>query len=57
MLNPFTNYVVTVSASTSVGFGPQSSQLTFTTDEDGTVNRAAKDSNFVLIFELRSMCK
>ena len=35
MLNPFTSYVVTVSASTSVGVGPQSSQLTFSTAEDG----------------------
>ena len=35
MLDPFTSYVVTVSAATSVGYGPQSTQLSFTTDEDG----------------------
>lgn len=53
MLNPFTSYVMTVSASTSVGLGPQSSQLTFTTAEDGIMLmhscKAAKYSNFVLI--------
>ena len=37
-LNPFTSYTVTVSASTSVGAGPQSTQLSFTTAEDGKFN-------------------
>ena len=35
MLNPFTAYTVTVSASTIVGVGPPSPQFSFTTAEDG----------------------
>ena len=35
MLNPFTTYTVTVTASTTIGVGPPSTQLTFRTDEDG----------------------
>ena len=35
MLSPFTAYTVTVAASTAVGVGPPSPQLTFTTAEDG----------------------
>ena len=31
----FTSYLVAVAAATSAGLGPPSSQLTFTTDEDG----------------------
>ena len=31
----FTSYLVTVATATSAGLGPPSSQLTFTTDEDG----------------------
>ena len=35
MLNPFTTYTVTVTASTSIGVGPPSSLLSFRTAEDG----------------------
>ena len=35
MLNPFTTYMVTVAASTTIGVGPPSTQLTFRTAEDG----------------------
>lgn len=38
MLNPFTSYSVTISASTAIGLGPQSTQLTFSTAEDGTID-------------------
>ena len=35
MLDPFTAYTVTVAASTIIGSGPQSTQLSFTTAVDG----------------------
>ena len=35
MLSPFTTYIVTVAASTVIGLGPTSTQLRFTTAEDG----------------------
>ena len=35
MLDPFTAYTVTVAASTIIGSGPQSTQLSFTTVVDG----------------------
>lgn len=35
MLNPFTTYTITVTTSTAVGVGPPSTQLSFTTAEDG----------------------
>ena len=37
MLNPFTTYTVTVTASTSIGVGPPSTQLSFRTAEDGKI--------------------
>ena len=37
MLNPFTTYTVTVTASTSIGVGPPSTLLNFRTAEDGTM--------------------
>jgi hypothetical protein len=35
LLNPFTTYIVTVAAFTSIGVGPPSTLLTFRTAEDG----------------------
>ena len=37
MLNPFTTYSVAVSASTAVGVGPPTAQLSFITAEDGKI--------------------
>lgn len=37
MLDPFTVYTVAIAASTTIGVGPQSTQLSFRTAEDGNV--------------------
>ena len=34
-LKPFTNYIITISASTSVGEGPQSEEVAYQTAEAG----------------------
>ena len=36
MLSPFTSYTVRIAASTTISYGPQSTQLSFTTATDGT---------------------